>query len=755
MKHKFARIIPAFLIFGLLLSAVAGAQDRSLSRRQFDAAVAVVDPEERIAALEAFISRNRDAELAVSAHEEIVRSRAEMAERRLADNDIRGAMDLLRRAIAGLPEKTSDRFFESTVARIPFAVSARGYRAEAIELAALLESRFAKEPLRLGAMGEFYLSLEAPVEAIRTLEAAVRLSREDVKLRRPLAAAYRMGLRLDEAEKELQQIAALEASDARAYAELGNLARARGDYGEAARLYRSQLQTDKENAAALEGLALMELAEGRESAAAAALDRIRSLKGADAVDRNLQLQTQLGFYFLAQGKYPQANLAIVQAIAREPRYSWARIAAAELDIAEGRYFEAENHLLAALRNADFPTLRFTLGKLYLAVEDFNGALEQFARAFVIARSGKFAARLGGVLPFEAERLSDLLARERQASIFVAKPPTTDEQFTLAETLVRMEARLQALKPDSSDTTPAPGAARRGGGRIARSSESELEAAANAFINVEGLRRAFRALYVAQRLAQLGQAHDYTQKLVDMVLDLSDAATAPEGSLPEYPNYDREGRIRILRGRALDARGWSHFQQRRNREAIAALQDAVDVYDALPEGRAAMWRLAMIRETVGETREALELYLAAYEPPQDASAVDVKRSVVEVLYRKVHGSLDGFEERLGKSFETAPGVAAAQPGGVSTAAALAAKAPVKLPEAGRGAKLVQARINPRLLRWPFALTAEKAPPPGSVAAGSDTESQAAPGRPRRVPAEESNRRDEPPAAPSRSRRVKTP
>lgn len=828
MNRRLAQITSVIGLLCLLLGA-SGAQERqSAARSQLDAAIAVVDPTERIAALEGFIAKNSDGELNLTAREEIVRSRAELAELQLKENNIGSAMALLRQAVAELPERVSDRFFERAVAQMPVAVSARGYRTEAIALARLIEERFAKEPMRLGALGEFYLNLESPHDAIRALEAAIRLRREDVRLRRPLAAAYRMSLRLDDAEKELQQVAALDPADRRAYADLGNLARARGEYEEAERLYRSQLSTDEANAAALKGIALVHLAAGRGEQAAAELDKIRKLKGAEEVDADLHLQTQMGFYFLLQGKYPQANLAIVQAVAREPRYSWARIAAAELDIAEGRYFQAESHLIAALRYADFPTLRFTLGKLYLVVEDWDGAIEQFAQAFTLARSGKFAARLGGILDFEADRLDVLLAREREAAIFISKPITTDEQFRLAETLFRLDARLRSLKTGGAE------AARPRAGRIARGSsvEAEIETLGNAFVNVEGQRRAFRALYVARRLAEAGQAAGYVQKLTALALDLAESATAAVGSVPEYPNYDSQGRLRIVRGRAYDALGWSHFQQERHREAIDALTRAVEAYGDLPEGKRAIWHLATVRETAGEHREALDLYIAGYEPPESGATTDVKRAVIEVLYRKVHGSLNGLDEKLGKPVinissagasstakppaeeggakengvgarsserkgaetrvEEKPERAGGAPKSVIANLPAAADRRVRLalprlspaareagslvvsdqrvPRPGRllesevadlvsvtppeGLRLVPARINARLLRWPFKSSAETAPAPETIAV--DGAEPAAPrGRPRRVPAAEQPKTSDETPPPTRSRRVRTP
>jgi hypothetical protein len=202
---------------------------------------------------------------------------------------------------------------------------------------------------------------------------------------------------------------------------------------------------------------------------------------------------------------------------------------------------------------------------------------------------------------------------------------------------------------------APTTRRPSSGRInARESSADgvLEQAATAFIEAEGQRRAFRALYVAQRLAQMGKAPALTQKLTEQVLGLAETATVAEGSLLEYPNYDREGRLKILRGRALDARGWSLFQQQRHREAITVLSEAVNAYGDLPEGKLVQWRLATVKETAGEEREALNLYLAAYVQPDDPAVTDVKRTVIEVLYRKLNGSLNGLDEKIGKPLASA-------------------------------------------------------------------------------------------------------
>ena len=99
----------------------------SQTRSQLDKAVAIEDPTERIAALKELIKENPAGDVGATAREEIVLSWAQLAARHLADNNIERALDAFRSAIDELPETVTDKFFQDTVGRIPFAISARGY----------------------------------------------------------------------------------------------------------------------------------------------------------------------------------------------------------------------------------------------------------------------------------------------------------------------------------------------------------------------------------------------------------------------------------------------------------------------------------------------------------------------------------------------------------------------------------------------------------------------------------------------------
>lgn len=616
--------------------------------------LALEDPAARLTALQQFLKTNTTGEPALTAREAVVFSHSQIGEAQLNDNNIEKALEAFQRAIKALPKQVSDRFFEETVIKIPMAVSTRGYRAEAVTLGKLLETRFANEAERLAALGEYYLTIEASGEAINTLENAVRLTPEDARLHRALGAAYRMGLRIGDAVAAYQLAVRYDPKDRRAFYDLANLYRSQGAYDDALKLYQKQLEIDPKHSGSYKGLALAYTALGKEDEATAALNQVRDLRGSlDEIRQDILLQTQLAFYFLGQNKLKAARQASEAALLVEPRFSWARLAAAEVELAEGKYFEAERHLLAAQKYANFPTLAFTLAKLYLIVEDFDGASELLAKAFSYSAQDKFTTRLGGVRDIQAEELRDLLAPEHQAAIFLADPPTSDELFKIAESLTRVNARLSDKASDgkTSDGKVSPPAPKEVG---KENNPDLLEQSARTFVEAEGTRRSFRALYMARRLAQGGKALPLAIKFADQALELSEVATEAEGSVRDYPNYDREGRLRTFRGRAYDARGWALFKASQYPEAVRSLSQAVLTYGPLPEGKEALRHLSAAKEATGELPTALELALASYEPPANKNAADVNRTVIELLYRKVHGSLNGLSEQLGQPLSAKTG-----------------------------------------------------------------------------------------------------
>jgi tetratricopeptide (TPR) repeat protein len=633
----------AWLVLSAVLALGQGATAIS-------ALLSIEDPAARIVALESFLGPRTSAADRQTAREAIVASHAQLAERHLRENNIERAVRHFRDAIERLPETIPDPFFVSTVIRIPQATSMRGYRTEAVLLARSIEKRasVADDSRKLGAIGEYYLTIEASADAIRTLEAAVRIVPTEIELRRLLASAYRMGLQLDEAVAEYQRILGQAPTDGRALYELANLYRAHGAYEEAIALYQQRLEREPRHEPSLKGLVIAYLALGDPGQqGAAALARLR--QGAptpEEATRDVSFQTQLAFHYLLQtqsnrNRLQEAREAADAALAIEPRYAWARIAAAEVALAEERYLDAERHLLTALSYANFPTLRWTLGKVYLAVEDFEGAREQFSQVFQPVANGEFEATLGGVRTVRTRSLRTLFALEHQAAIFLATSPTSHDTSRVIEALIRLESGLadwtRPAKPGSGD-------------------RAALLQLVEQFVVASPERQAFRSLYAAERLIGTGTLLDKAIEMANRVLAEAETATEPAGSLRDYPNYDREGRVAILRGRAWDRKGWAYYKAENLAAADAALLEAIQSYGDLPEVRRSFWHLATVRETAGDQASALALYLAGYEPPATppekggagGEKADVRRTIIELLFRQVRGSLDKLEAELARA-----------------------------------------------------------------------------------------------------------
>jgi tetratricopeptide (TPR) repeat protein len=643
------------MLFGLLIcpllafdQAHAQAIAPQTVNGSLDSVISIEDPNVRIDELQRLMKPSLAPEQMLKAQEAIAASWAQLGEIQLGSNNIEKAVAHFQKALAVLPAEITDLFFKATVVRIPQAVSARGYRQEAIGLARQLEKRFAKEVMRLASIGEYYLTIEASDDAIRALEAALNLAGNDARIHRSLGAAYRVGLRLGDSIYEYQQAINLDPGDKRAYYELANLYRAHGVYEDSIKFYAKQLEIDPSHIPSHKGMALAYLAQGNEEKAKAALNQARGRGPEEEITRDIYLQTQMAFSYLERNKLKEARRAAEFALVAEPRYAWARIVNAEIDLAEGKYFDAERNLIAAQRYAGFPTLFFTFGRLYLTVEDFEGALEQFAKAFNYSSKKQFTAKLGGVFDAQASDLKELFSREYQAAIFLAEPPVSEVQYKIAESLVRFNYTLDLMKLKTT--------VNRDTGRPPPNSSylEELKKTVVGFRDAEMSRHPFRALYIAERLTQAGIGLEIALEQAELALEMAVIATEPDGSLRDYPNYDRQGRLSIFRGRALDAKGWALFKSGRNRESHDALSEAVLTYGPLPEGRRAIRHLATVKELFGQLPEALDLYIAAYEPTETTSKIDVNRTLIEGLYRRIHGSLDGLDERLRRTADT-PGV----------------------------------------------------------------------------------------------------
>jgi hypothetical protein len=129
-----------------------------------------------------------------------------------------------------------------------------------------------------------------------------------------------------------------------------------------------------------------------------------------------------------------------------------------------------------------------------------------------------------------------------------------------------------------------------------------------------------------------------------------ARAIASGGTPDVPEAPRNVLSNLLRGRIEDISGWSLFQQDKLDDAVDHLRRAVNVLPAgTPALQNALWHLGAALERQDKKEEALGYYIKSY----NAGSPDVvRRAVIEQLYRKINGSLEGLEERIGAASQSA-------------------------------------------------------------------------------------------------------
>jgi tetratricopeptide (TPR) repeat protein len=640
------------------------------ARELIDLAQAATSSKERINLLERALALRPDPPLDGQVRELLIREYALRGEQYLREANPQLAAKDFKAVFRLIPDPITDRSFGQYIFPLPVAMNAFGYRVESVDLMKSFESRFAANPNRLSQVGFFYIQIEAPLEAVRVMESVTQLAPTDSHAHNGLGTAFLINLRLEEAAAEFERAIELNPSDEFANLNLANVYRATGDNERAITYYRKQIRNKPGDAEAHGGLALSLLARGRDEEAEAEIKRATDLAPGD-----YRFLTQLAYYYTARRKPGLARPLVERAARVDPRYAWAHITKANIDLLESKYGDALSTLIAAQVHGTFPTLAFELAKTLMALDGYDQALEIMGRAFDITDEGEFETMLGGVVKARSPRLDLLLERERQASLLLNEHPTTTLQYRLAEALGRID-HYTKMAVKARKASEAPTARRRGKAagqpaedlkgasrprrtREETSSTAELTAgrdaglagipelfhAINSFTTLDDGRQAFRLVWVSRKLTETGVALDAAEQLARRAIAMADTATGPEGSMRDAPLLDREGRRAVFLGRAYDALGWALLKNGNTRGAIDYLSKSVDIYPESQEKRSVTWHLAVALEQAGDERRALDLYISSYEAAMPSSGV--RRSHIESLYKKLNGSLAGLNEKLGR------------------------------------------------------------------------------------------------------------
>jgi hypothetical protein len=270
---------------------------------------------------------------------------------------------------------------------------------------------------------------------------------------------------------------------------------------------------------------------------------------------------------------------------------------------------------------------------------------ELARSFSL-KDGQIETKLAGRNAARAASFTELLAPERRAAIFQSTPADSDWNAKMMKGLLAFTA---AIDPPEGKSLK----------------EDDVLSAAQDFIAGDDGMRTYRQLYVAGKLLKKGIALQSVVELMDkassgveaaLSVPVATVAVQPEelgdvraralaqGGTPDIPDAPRSALSGLLRGRIEDTAGVALFNLDQSGEAVARLRRAVSV---LPPGtpllRSAMWHLGSALEANGKSDQALLYYIKSYV----AGAPDAaRRSVIENVYKKVNGTLDGLDDKIG-------------------------------------------------------------------------------------------------------------
>lgn len=600
---------------------------------------------QRVDKLKAFIAAHPTSVAVPRAKELIVVAYAMVGDQKMQADDVSGGLEQFRLAIAEAPPDMNDRLFTDVIARIPLNLFFRGQRQAANDFALQVEALAKGNAKRLLAVAEFYINIENANDAARLAETAIQLAPDSAAAHQALGAARHIDLRLDEAEAEYGRALSIDTKSGAARIALADLKRASGKPEEALALYREQLQAEANNKSARAGVVVSLLELGKKDEAEAELEKALGDKDQS---QNLPLLVGTAYWYLAHNNAARGLDLAQKAVTIEPRYSWAQVAFARALLADKRPMEAERALRFVRQFSRFATLDYELATVLASMGLYDEAALELAHTFAL-KNGEIETKLAGRTAAHAASLSDLLAPERRAAIFQTAAADSDGNAHMLKSLMAFNAAL-----DQSSLN-----------------EDDLTAVAQEFIKGNDPMKTYRQIYVAERLVKKGVA-------LSTVIDLMDQATSgveaalnvpaatvavqpaeigdvraralSQGSTPDIPTAPRTALSGLLRARIEDLAGLALFNMDKPAEAATRLRRAVNVAtEGTPLWRSSMWHLGAALEANGKHDQALLYYIKSYVsgPPDPA-----RRSVIETVYKKVNGTLDGLEDKIGPGFAAA-------------------------------------------------------------------------------------------------------
>ncbi len=607
-------------------------------KEEFENAIAQTLAPERIVAIQKFLADYPNSKLETRAREMLSGSRAELADLKLRMGETEDGVKLFKLAVEESPKAISNKFFSGVLVKFPANLFFRGQIAAANEVARMIEDKISDNPTRLLGLATFYLSAENASEAKRLAEKSLELNPQSAAAYHTIGFANRINFDLEAAADAFARSLEIDPESVASKTSLAEMKRALGKSGEAEKIYYGILENDPSNANAETGLILSLFESGKTRQAEVKMSESRAKNS-----KNLALLVGAAYWYAANKNGGKAVQLAQEALALEPRYTWTYIALARGFMAQGDPLSAERTLLVARRYGNFPTLEYELATARAAAGFYKEAAEGLQNSFSF-ENGYVKTKLGGRIGRRSESFIDLLSSERRAGIFQFSPADSSENSNLLKNLLSFSQTLEANSPF----------------------DSQIESTSDKFISGEDPMKFHRQLFVASRLVEskkaLPKVLEITQNAVAGVesgLSISNPSAAvlaeelyesrklaeAGGRSVIVPQIPRATLLRIVRGRIEELAGWALFQEEKPDEAKTRLKTAISI---LPQdsawSRSTMWKMGTILASEGKSEEALDAYIKGYFAEEQSTA---KKIVIENLYAKIYGGLEGLEERLEK------------------------------------------------------------------------------------------------------------
>jgi tetratricopeptide (TPR) repeat protein len=615
---------------------------RDTDKEAFAKATNTDDPYERANLLKIFVVEYEESDLRNKARELLSSVRSELADLKLRNDKPEESIALFKLAVSESPDPISDDLFSKVLVNIPTNLFLLGKRNAAFDLADMLEIRVAGNHRQLLRLATFHISIKYATGARRLIEKAIELKPDNPVAYQTLGTTNRLAFDLNAAAEAYQKGLEFEPGSISLKQNLADMKRALGKADEAETLYREILAVDGENVPAKTGVILSLFDQGKRNDAEDLL-----IPELSSNPTNGFAMIGAAYWYVANGE-PQLALDYAnQARILKESAVWAYVILARAHMKLNQPVEAERMLVTALQFGNSATISYELALAQSKAGFYYDASVELKKKFVV-ENGKIVTDLDGRIGAEADTFSELVSLERKSVLFAPANSYSREEEEKVRSLFVFEHSL------ASDAV----------------TDEEIVKTAEKFIGDEDDAITFRRLYAAQRLldskklpkhamtiaresvggVEKSAASDFSSSAVmaDQLFEGRRAAAAA-GRTVVIPKIDEPVLSKILRGRIEELTGRSFVLDENFTDAEVRFKRAVSVFPAKSAWwRSSMWRLGEVYEQLGQDQKALESYSDSYLA---GDPVAERRAVVERVYTKLNGSLEGFEDMLNKENNT--------------------------------------------------------------------------------------------------------